>query len=225
MAPMLKEMGLRSVEFGIETMNKETGKYIGKQADPDKIKYNLDELKKVWKEDVHMAAGFIIGLPYESENSIRKTMNWLYKEDNPLTGVQLNRYWWHIPPSLPEKLGETYDLESAGFNLTPKGYVYENISKIYSNPEFYGYEKQKERDWKNTHLDTETAQRLENEFYNDPRAPQKKCMGIFQYYNRMRNIGYKHHEIKHLYYDDNDFVKSAVKQRMIARNIYLNNIL
>ena len=225
MAPMLKEMGLRSVEFGIETMNKETGKYIGKQADPDKIKNNLDKLKEIWKDDVHIAAGFIIGLPYESEESIRKTMDWLYEKDNPLTGVQLNRYWWHIPPSLPRKLGDYYDLESAGFNLTPKGWVYENISKIYSNPEFYGYEQKGERDWKNTHLDTETAKKLENEFYNDHRAPQKKCMGIFQYYNRMRNIGYKHHEIKHLYYDDYEFVKNAVKQRKIAKEKYLNRIL
>lgn len=225
MAPKLKEMGMRSVEFGIETMNPETGKYIGKKADPVLIEKYLHDLKKEWQDDVYMAAGFIVGLPFESEHSIRQTMQWLYREDNPLTGIQLNRYWWHIPPSLPLNLEQSYDLESAGFNRTPKGWVYENISKIYSNPEFYGFELQGKKDWKNTHLDTETAKKLENEFYSDPRAPQKKCMGIFQYYNRMRNIGYKHEQIKNLYYDDYDFVHHAVQQRMLHRQEYVNKIL
>ena len=53
----------------------------------------------------------------------------------------------------------------------------------------------------------------------------KKCMGIFQYYNRMKNIGYRHDQIKNLYYDDYDFVHYAVQQRKLYKQAYLNNIL
>lgn len=224
MAPMLQEMGMKSVEFGIETMNKETGKHIGKQGDPDKIINALTELKNIWNDNVYMAAGFILGLPYEDEKSLRKTMEWLYTDNNPLTGIQLNRYWFHIPPTLPKEVGDKDNLESAGFNLTPNGWVYENISKIYSNPEKYGYINLKDGNWKNTHMDTETAKRLEKEFYDDVRAPQKKSMSIFQYYNRMRNIGYQHSEIKNLYYDDKDFVIEAVARRSNAVLEYLRKI-
>ena len=174
MAPMLKEMGLKSVEFGIETMNKETGKFIGKQGDRDKIINTLSQLKDMWKDDIYMAAGFIVGLPYEDENRLRKTMDWLYSVDNPLSGIQLNRYWFHVPPTLPKGVGEKDNLEGAGFNLTPNGWVYENISKIYSNPEKYGYLNLKNGNWKNTHIDTEIAKSIEKEFYDDVRAPQKK---------------------------------------------------
>lgn len=225
MAPMLQEMGLRSVEFGIETMNKETGKLIGKQGDREKIISNLEFLKSLWKDDVYMAAGFIVGLPNEDEQSIRQTMEWLYQENNPLTGIQLNRYWFHVPPTLPLKLGNDYPLIDFGFIRTPKGWVYENISKIYQNPEAYGYAHRQKNYWKNKNLDTETATRLEEEFYNDPRARQKKSMSIFQYYNRMRNIGYVHDEIKNLYYDDFEFLSVATQRRINARNEYLGKIL
>lgn len=226
MAYMLKEMGIKSVEFGIETMNKQTGKYIGKQGDREKIQKTLNWLKSVWKNDVYMAAGFIIGLPYENEDSIRETMKWLYSEDNPLTGIQMNRYWFHVPPTLPKELGDRYDLKSIGFNITPKGWVYENISKIYANPQLYGYEhKDQNNNWKNTFLDTEKAIELEREFYNSPLARQKKSMSIFQYYNRMRNIGYNHVQIKDLYYDDMSFVSEAVAKRAEIKENYLRKVL
>lgn len=224
MAPMLMDMGLRSVEFGIETMNKETGRYIGKQGDRNKIIDTLLRLKEIWKDEVYMAAGFIVGLPYEDEKSIRETMDWLYSPDNPLTGIQFNRYYFHAPHVLPKEVGEKHNLESAGFRLGPTGWVYENTSKIYMDPSKYGYQNMKKGNWKNTNMDTDLAKSIEKEFYDDPRAPQKKSMSIFQYYNRMRNIGYKHHEIKDLYYDDADFVMSAVSKRASIVSEYLRKI-
>ena len=228
MAPMLKEMGLRSVEFGVETMNKKTGKFIGKLGDRDKIIKYLEDLKTQWKDDVYMAAGFIIGLPHEDENSIRETMNWLYQKDNPLSGIQMNRYWYHIPPTLNGTHMEASKLKDAGFQLTPSGWVYENISKIFSDPSAYGYDSTSmptSQSWKNTYLTTEIAENLEQEFYQDSRARQKNSMSIFQYYNRMRNIGYDHRQIKNLYTDDLVFVKSAIIKKNRIKNNYLGNIL
>jgi|GEM_PF-1330342 len=228
MAPMLKEIGLRSVEFGVETMNKKTGKFIGKLGDRDKIIKYLEDLKTQWKDDVYIAAGFIIGLPHEDENSIRETMNWLYQKDNPLSGIQMNRYWYHIPPALNGTHMEASKLKDAGFQLTPSGWVYENISKIFSDPSAYGYDSTSmptSQSWKNTYLTTEIAENLEQEFYQDSRARQKNSMSIFQYYNRMRNLGYDHRQIKNLYTDDLVFVKSAIIKKNRIKNNYLGNIL
>lgn len=225
MPHILHEMGLKSVEFGIETMNPETGKHIGKQGNKEKIIPALHELKNIWKNDVYMAAGFIVGLPYETEASIRETMNWLYSDNNPLTGIQLNRYWFHVPPALPLNLGEKYPLNDVGFTQTPAGWVYENISKIYSNPTAYGYTKLESNNWKTSTLDTEMAKNLEQEFYNDPRARQKKSLSIFQYYNRMRNTNYTHEEIGNLFYDDTNFVIEAVDRKEKLKNEYIGKIL
>ena len=225
---MLEEIGLRSVEFGIETMNKKTGSFIGKRGDRKIIEKDLHMLKDIWKEKVYIAAGFIVGLPYEDEASIRETMEWLYRKDNPLDGIQLNRYAFSVPPIISVDDAEKYNLENAGFYKTPKGYVYENVSKIFANPAAYGYSMEKERDnnrWTNTCLTVEKAIELEKEFYDDSRARQKKSMSIFQYYNRMKNIGYTHEEIKDLYYDDLDFVENAIARRINIKNNYLQKIL
>jgi predicted RNA-binding protein YlqC (UPF0109 family) len=225
MVPMLHEMGLKSVEFGIETLNKETGRYIGKQGDKEKTISALHDLKAEWKDDIYMAAGFIVGLPYETESSIRETMEWLYSDDNPLTGIQFNRYWFHVPPMLPLELGDKYPLGDIGFRPMPNGWVFENVSKIYTNPESYGYTDTGSGKWKNPVMDTDLAIQLELEFYSDPRAQQKKSMSIFQYYNRMKNIGYNHAEIGKLYYDDEVFVRDAVGKHTEMKLQYMRKLL
>lgn len=224
--PMMRDIGLHSVEFGIETMNKETGKHIGKLGDSDKISEGLNLCKSIWKNDVYMAAGFIIGLPHETVASQRKTFDWLRSNDNPLDGIQMTKFWMERPPILPLEYGKSYDLESVGFALTPRGYVYENVSKIYNDPEYYGYtEGVMEEKWKNQNMTFDTALELENEFYADDKARQKKSMSIFTYYNRMRNIGYTHEEIGNLYTDDKEFLAEAFKRRANLRQQYLENLL
>lgn len=79
--PMLIESGMRSVFFGIETFNHESGKVIGKGMDPEKIKKGLIDLKKEYPE-LLVCTGFIAGLPYDTEESLKDTINWL--ENSPV---------------------------------------------------------------------------------------------------------------------------------------------
>ena len=74
--PILIESGLKSVFFGIETFNHESGKSIGKGMHPDKIKKGLEDIKKEYPE-LLISAGFIAGLPFETENSLNETITWL----------------------------------------------------------------------------------------------------------------------------------------------------
>ena len=84
-APLLYESGLRSVFFGIETLNHESGKSIGKGMDPEKLKDGLYKIKELpgWK-DVVTSSGFIIGLPFDTEETVAATFDWLLRPDCPL---------------------------------------------------------------------------------------------------------------------------------------------
>jgi radical SAM superfamily enzyme YgiQ (UPF0313 family) len=80
--PLLKNLGLRSAFFGIESLNPETGKIIGKGMDPDKVKEFLLELKNdIWKEDISMLCTFIVGLPKETLASTDKSFEWIKEQE------------------------------------------------------------------------------------------------------------------------------------------------
>lgn len=78
--PLLKELGLRSAFFGIESLNERTGKTIGKGMDPNKVKEFLLELKReIWKDDISMLCTFIVGLPHETIESTDASFEWIKK--------------------------------------------------------------------------------------------------------------------------------------------------
>jgi radical SAM superfamily enzyme YgiQ (UPF0313 family) len=79
--PMLYEMGLSVPFFGIETLNHESGKKIGKGLQPEKVKELLYDLKsKYWKNHVKIIVGLISGLPGETYESHKETADWILDE-------------------------------------------------------------------------------------------------------------------------------------------------
>lgn len=82
---LLKEMGLIGAFFGIESLNYQTAKSIGKGIHPDKVKSLLYDLKAFhWKDDVNISVNFISGLPYETEKSFQETIDWVLDTKNNL---------------------------------------------------------------------------------------------------------------------------------------------
>ena len=76
--PLLKELGLKSAFFGIESLNSRTAKFIGKGMDPEKVKDFLLELKNdIWKDEISMLCTFIVGLPYEDITSTDQSFEWI----------------------------------------------------------------------------------------------------------------------------------------------------
>jgi tRNA A37 methylthiotransferase MiaB len=83
---LLYEMGLGSAFFGIETLNHRTGKVIGKGMSPTKVKdFLLDLHDNQWKKEIPITCSFIIGLPHDTENTIRQTHEWC--QQSPINDV------------------------------------------------------------------------------------------------------------------------------------------
>jgi hypothetical protein len=90
-AKLLRESGLRAAIFGIESLNHESAKAIGKGLHPEKIKELLYWLRDdVWKDEVAMSSGFIVGLPHDTKETILNWSEWLYKDDCPLDSFAIH---------------------------------------------------------------------------------------------------------------------------------------
>lgn len=75
--PMLKEMGLASPFFGIESLNQRSASAIGKGMNVDRVKELLIELHdKHWGPSIPMTCSFIVGLPHETKETITATFEW-----------------------------------------------------------------------------------------------------------------------------------------------------
>jgi hypothetical protein len=89
-ADYLKESGLFSALFGIETINHQSGKIIGKGIDP-KIQFQyISELKKNQFKKILTHSGFIIGLPKDRPNEMELLEDFLFSDDNTLDDIRVS---------------------------------------------------------------------------------------------------------------------------------------
>lgn len=74
---LLAESGMRSCFCGIETFNPTSAKAVGKYWS---AKHGQDFLPRLydstWGKSINLQCGFIVGLPFESETSLRSTLQW-----------------------------------------------------------------------------------------------------------------------------------------------------
>jgi len=76
MIQMLKDSGLRSAYFGIESFHPRASLVVGKGWSGKEAKDFLLKLKKEWNEDITWYLSFIIGLPGEDRASIEDSNQW-----------------------------------------------------------------------------------------------------------------------------------------------------
>lgn len=116
--PLLRDMGLSGAFLGIESMNYESTKSIGKGITKEKIINVLTTLKSEWP-DVIIDSQFIMGLPYDSEETIREWLDLLLTPEFPLDAAKieplhldLNKVekgiWVSQFERTPEKFGYTF---------------------------------------------------------------------------------------------------------------------
>jgi radical SAM superfamily enzyme YgiQ (UPF0313 family) len=89
---LLKDIGLKEMQYGIESLNDQTSKAIGKGLAGDKKKEILKFAKSVWKDDIKIKANFIIGLPYETVDSLREAAEWVLSDDCTVDYVSMSPY-------------------------------------------------------------------------------------------------------------------------------------
>jgi coproporphyrinogen III oxidase-like Fe-S oxidoreductase len=110
---LLKDLSLNSMFFGIESLNYESAKAIGKGIKKEEIAETLAKIKHVFNNKVSITTGLIIGLPYETEETFQKNFEWITREDSGADTITIS------------------PLELATSTHTESSFI--------SNPEKYGY--------------------------------------------------------------------------------------
>lgn len=67
---------IKYIQFGIETFNRDSGRSIGKGANPEKVKEWLKEVRDYF-DDASICSNFICGLPHSSFEDEKETLTWL----------------------------------------------------------------------------------------------------------------------------------------------------
>lgn len=144
-ASLLKESGLIAPAFGLESLNYESAKIIGKGIRPkDAIEF-LWRLREEW--ELNMQACFILGLPYDTQEYLNFFERWVFSDDNPLNKCYI----------MPLQIRPTPDRQAL------------NVSEFDLNPEKYGYTI-KNTGWENKYTNsidvTDRANRIASNLYN-----------------------------------------------------------
>ena len=114
---LVKELGLRSAFFGIESFNPPTAKLIGKGLAADKIKDFLLELRHDhFKDDINFVCSFILGLPFESLESMENTFKW-----NQANDINAIYFALDIRPTIRYKSDLDENYEKHGYTLQSNG--------------------------------------------------------------------------------------------------------
>ena len=93
----LRESGLRSAVFGIETINAKSAKIIGKGMPPmEQMSFLRDIKNNQWK-NIMTSSGFIIGLPADNIDTARELDEFLDSDQNPLDHWSTNPLHLHPP--------------------------------------------------------------------------------------------------------------------------------
>ena len=118
-ADLLAEMGLIGTYFGVETLQPESAKSIGKGLHPNKVKDRLHWLYERWANKVNMEVGFILGLPYDTLTYFNELLSWSMEDDNPVQAI-------HFTPLYLFNYGKDHPLSaySSEFSLNPEIYGY-----------------------------------------------------------------------------------------------------
>jgi radical SAM superfamily enzyme YgiQ (UPF0313 family) len=78
---LLRESGLKSTFFGIESFHPDASKSVGKGWNGKHGKDYIVELDKLWNHDISMTLSFIVGLTGEDEQSLTATQDFCIKNN------------------------------------------------------------------------------------------------------------------------------------------------
>jgi hypothetical protein len=174
---ILKDSGLVSTFFGIETFHPKASMIIGKGFMGKHGKDFLCDLRNKWGSDISYHLSFIIGLPYETPDDIQETVDWLAINDFAKFTSWLALY---INPNYPNtEFARNYGLY---------GYKFPN--------------KDNEIYWENKHWTYSTARQQSIKLEANKKV---SCPGGF-ILGAACSLGYDIKEIQYRNMYDNDFV-------------------
>jgi coproporphyrinogen III oxidase-like Fe-S oxidoreductase len=169
MASIMLETGLAHTFFGIETFNKKSGSAVGKGLDPDKVKQTLISLREIWKSDVRITSGLMIGLPHETKQTLKDLENYLLSDECALDS------WVLFPLMLSH---------NTLFGQDPVKYGYHVTDEDKAN----GFQF----NWRNNDMNLIEAIQIANEI----KVNTNHCCKITQgSHSRLQNLGFSEQEV------------------------------
>jgi hypothetical protein len=170
---LLKNMGIQSCFLGIETLNAEAGRAIGKTNNSDKVKNALEKCRAVWGANVSIYASFIVGLPNETEQTVDEWMDWVYNRKDLIDAYYLRQL--HISQS-------------------------QFPSELCKNPEQYGYQIIKDQNHKinwinNTGMDLSQSRQISDRWMEHSWHTNRLSISGFEAMG-LQNLGYSVKELK-----------------------------
>lgn len=208
MRELLFEMGVKSIFFGIESFHPVAAKKAGKGLSADKVKKTLYYCKELWRNQVLIGAGFIVGLSGEPEESILETFDWLNQDNCPIDVPSVNPL--HVQRPVRED----------PHRITP-------FSKIGADPLKYGYKLIEGAYWKNEHMDKDRAIELIENFQIQ-RLNRKERYVFSVWLGCLRNLGYTFEDLIETKKSSSQRVKvmaQAVQKYEVMRQIYTQHLL
>ena len=197
---LLKEIGIKSATFGIETMNPLAAKLIGKGTDPWKQIEFLHKIKQDSWKDINLFSGFIMGFEGQNKKELLDFSEWLLTEDNPLNGYNTNTLGLR-EKKYHSKMNTLYFSE---FDLTVDQ----------SNYEFYR-SKDGKKQWrlKSSDIDSEWVNQLK--FDIDRAKYDRPLDRVVQFqYSQYYNLGIPHDKLTSLTTRELD-KQENVKERIL----------
>lgn len=205
----LYEIGLRGMYFGIESLNPITAKTIGKGYDRPKQIDTIRYIREKYNNDIIMHGSFIVGLPYESIDSVNDTFDRLVSNEIPLHSFRFAGLW------LDRDNRVNWISE---FSKNYKDYGYSVLSSEHDDA--LGMQ------WTNEYMDRETAVKLADSFnrqaYTTERyhVPGQIVWALFNYgydFNFLSNLKYKNINWNKIEtYDKPAFMK-AYKEKLLSK--------
>jgi hypothetical protein len=84
---LVDALGWRSMTWGIETFDRNSGKAVGKGANPDRLKEFIHQARTRWPDNQFMTH-IIVGLPNDTHASIIETADWFIENPHLLDSVR-----------------------------------------------------------------------------------------------------------------------------------------
>jgi radical SAM superfamily enzyme YgiQ (UPF0313 family) len=130
-------IGVSSMAFGIETLNKKTGRVIGKGFDPESQVQTINYIKETYGDAVTMFGHFIIGLPYESIDHMLESKRRVHANEIKLDSWVFNPLWINRDTTQKWEAAFGLDLQKYGYidegTFSDQGYVYDRLSVEWRN--------------------------------------------------------------------------------------------
>ena len=182
---ILRDLGIKSAQFGLESLHHPSAKAVGKGLHPDKVLETLQKCKDVWGSDSILHASFIIGLPYDTPSTVFEWSSKVMNRQTPLDS-------WIFKPLV---IYQKRNLFQSEFELESEKYGYTLINDT--------------GDWKNENWNYEQTKKIAE--YLQQLTTEKQTKKIFSWgLIGYTTFGYSFEYLSKLFWGTPEFKKFEI---------------